>query len=51
MKVTKNKKVASGSLKVDPSVLSEVKAHCKEKGILLSYFATAAIKEKLVKEK
>lgn len=52
MKSGKQKdKVPSGSLKIDPSVLIEAKIFCTNNGILISYFATAALKEKLQKEK
>lgn len=45
------KKIASGSVKVDPKVLKDARAHCKQNGILLNFFATEAIKEKLEKSK
>lgn len=45
------KKELSGSLKIEPSVLAVLKKHCKDNGILVTYYATAAVKEKLEKEK
>lgn len=43
------KKIASGSVKVDPKALKDAKKHCKTNGVKLSFFVTEAIKEKLEK--
>jgi post-segregation antitoxin (ccd killing protein) len=45
------KKNSSGSVKVDPTVLEEAKTICKNNGIMVSFYATEAIKEKNKKEK
>lgn len=50
-KIKKPEKQLSGSLKVEPDVLKEVKAYCKENGILVSYFGTEALKDRLNKMK
>lgn len=50
-KPSKTEKQLSGSLKVEPDVLKEVKAYCKENGILVSYFGTEALKDRLQKMK
>lgn len=47
----KQTKQPSGSLRIDPAVLLEAKKICKERGILLSFFGTEAVKEKVEKEK
>jgi hypothetical protein len=44
------KKTRSGSLRVEPSVLADTKKICKQKGILVSFYATEALKEKNQKE-
>lgn len=52
MKATKDyKKSKTGSVRVDPEALNKAKEHCKSKGVLLAYFVTEAIKEKIQKEK
>lgn len=52
MKAPKDyKKSKTGSVRVDPDTLNRAKEHCKSKGILLAYFVTEAIKEKIQKEK
>lgn len=43
------KKLKSGSIRIEPSVLEKVVKHCKENGILVSFFANEAVKEKLEK--
>ncbi len=43
----KKKKVASGSVKVDPDTLEKVRILCERNGIKLSFFATEALKEKI----
>jgi hypothetical protein len=40
-------KTPSGSLKIDPSVLNEAKEYCKKNGIIVSFFGTEALREKL----
>lgn len=47
----KQPKQMSGSLRVDPEVLQEAKQICKEKGLLVSFFGTEALREKIKKEK
>lgn len=47
----KQKKEKSGSVKVDPGVLKDVKGFCKSKGLIVGYFTTEALREKLQKEK
>lgn len=47
MKDKKKQDSRSGSLKVDPSVLKEVKDYCKKNGVFLTYFGTEALREKL----
>jgi hypothetical protein len=44
-------KQSSGSLKVEPDVLREAKEYCKTNGILISFFGTEALREKLQKVK
>ncbi len=44
-------KLKSGSVKIEPEVLSKVKEYCKKKGMLVSYFVTEAVAEKLKKSK
>lgn len=52
MEATKTKTISpSGSLKADPKVVASVKKYCKDNGLLLTWFATEALKEKLAKEK
>lgn len=46
----KQKKEKSGSVKIDPSVLEEAKLYCKKNGVLISYYATEAIKDRLKKD-
>lgn len=43
----KKKKIASGSVKVDPDTLEKVRTICEQNGIKLSFFATEALKEKI----
>lgn len=47
-KITKE---PSGSVKVEPSTLTEATNYCKENGIKVTFFVTEAIKEKLQKVK
>jgi hypothetical protein len=47
----KQKKEKSGSIKVEPTVLENVKQYCKSSGIKVGYFATEALLEKLGNEK
>lgn len=49
MKEKKKIKNSSGSVRVDPEVLKEAKSYCKENGILVTFFTTEAIKDKLKK--
>ncbi len=52
MKAAKDyKKSKTGSVRVDPDALNKAKDHCKSRGILLAYFVTEAIKEKIQREK
>lgn len=51
MKEKAYKKSKTGSVRIDPSVLNEAKKHCKTKGVLLTYFITQAVKEKVEYEK
>jgi predicted DNA-binding protein len=51
MKLKDYKKSKTGSVKVDPETLNEAKKFCKAKGILVAYFVTEAIKEKIQREK
>ncbi len=47
----KEKIDGSGSVKILPNIHSQLVNHCKEHGILISYFVTEAVKEKLEKQK
>lgn len=47
----KTKKERSGSVKVDPPILESAKVYCKQNGILVSFYVTEAIREKLKKDK
>jgi len=47
----KAKKEKSGSVKVDPKILTEAKDHCKSNGLIIGYYATEALREKLQKDK
>lgn len=47
----RKKKGKTGSVKIDPEVLNEVKSHCKPKGVMVHFFMTEAAKEKLEREK
>lgn len=47
----KTVKQLSGSLKVDPSTLKEVRDYCKAHGILVSHFGTEALKDRLLRVK
>lgn len=44
-------KEPSGSVKVEPTVLTEVTNYCKENGIKVTFFATEALRDKLKKDK
>lgn len=46
----KIKKGESGSLKVDPNVLYEAKKICAKKGVILTIYATDALKTKNISE-
>lgn len=47
----KKKQRESGSLKIDPKVYQEAAEYCEKKGLKITFFATEAVTEKLVKEK
>lgn len=47
----KTTKEPSGSVKVDPMVLTEVTNYCKENGIKITFFATEALRDRLKNEK
>jgi len=44
------KKQSSGSIKIDPDVLKDAKEICKKKGVLVSFYATEAVRSKNLKE-
>jgi len=46
----KERGLTSGSIKVNPNILSQVRRFCKEEGVLVSHFATVALMEKLSKD-
>lgn len=47
----KAKKITGGSIKIDPEVQRSAASYCKKKGILISNFATDAVREKLKRER
>lgn len=44
------KKTKSGSLRVEAQVLEDARKICKQNGMLVSFYATEALKEKNQKE-
>ncbi len=44
------KKAKSGSLRVETQVLEDARKICKQKGMLVSFYATEALKEKNLRE-
>jgi len=52
MKEKKKLKVPTyGSLRIDPAVLLDMKKYCKDNGILITHFATEALRQHLQKVK
>jgi hypothetical protein len=47
----KQKKTKSGSVKIDPKVLGEAKEYCKSNGLVVGFYTTEALKERLHKDK
>lgn len=45
------KKRKSGTLTIDPEIVTEISNFCKKKGIVLKFFVEEAVKEKMQKEK
>jgi len=46
----KQKKEKSGSVKIDPKVLDTAKKYCKDNGVVLGYFVTCAVREKMINQ-
>lgn len=44
------KKTKSGSLRVETQVLEDARKICKQKGMLVTFYATEALREKNIKE-